>query len=59
MNGYKGFYNGKETDIYATSLYEAKLKAVEFFKPPKSKQHMVHVHLCELNGKQVIHKAVD
>jgi hypothetical protein len=57
MHGYKAFFNGKETDIYADSLYQAKLKAIEFFKPSKSKTHMVHVHLCELAGKQVVHVA--
>ena len=53
-NGYKAFYNGKETDIYASGLYPAKLKAIEFFKPRKSQEHMVHVYLCELQGKQII-----
>jgi hypothetical protein len=59
MNGYKAFYNGRETDIYADTLLQAKEKAVAFFKPPKSKQHMVHVHLCEKGGEQVTHIAVD
>jgi len=57
LHGYKAFYNGKETDIYAIGLYPAKLKAIEYFKPTKAKAHMVHVHLCELNGKQVEHIA--
>ncbi|MCA6367636.1 MAG: hypothetical protein IM618_11375 [Cytophagales bacterium] len=57
MNGYKAFFNGKETDIYADSLYQAKQKSIEFFKPAKSKAYMVHVHLCELAGKQVVHVA--
>lgn len=51
MNGYKAFYNNKTADIYANSAYEAQLKAIEFFKPSKSKQHMVHVHLCEVDNK--------
>jgi hypothetical protein len=62
MNGYKAFYNGKSVDVYAETSYSAQLKAVELFKPPKSKKHMVHVALCELNtngpeqpGQQVIH----
>lgn len=61
MNGYKAFYNGKEKDIYAETSYEAQQKAIDHFKPPKSKKHMVHVGLCEKdvdeNGKgtQVIH----
>ncbi|MPR11943.1 hypothetical protein [Microvirga tunisiensis] len=59
MNGYKAFYNGRETDIHADTLLQAKEKAVAFFKPPKSKTHMVHVHLCEKDGEQVTHVAVD
>ena len=49
IHGYKAFFNGKETDIYAESSYQAKMKAVEFFKPRKNKEHMVHVLLCEKN----------
>ena len=59
MNGYKAFYNGKELEIYADSLYSAKLKAIELFKPLKSKAHMVSVVLCELDDKQVVHIPVD
>lgn len=62
MNGYKAFYNGKSIDVYAETSYSAQTKAVELFKPPKSKRHMVHVVLCETNtngpdepGEQVIH----
>ena len=33
LNGYKAFYKGKTLDIYASSSYEAQLKAaVEDFK---------------------------
>lgn len=60
MNGYKAFYNGKSVDVYAETSYAAQQKAVELFKPAKSKRHMVHVHLCKTNtsgpnepGKQV------
>jgi hypothetical protein len=59
MNGYIFFYNGKRVELYADSLYDAKLKAVEHFKPPKSKQHMVHGALAEIDGKPVVHTAVD
>lgn len=55
MNGYKAFYNRQTTEIYAETLLQAKLKAIEFFKVPKSKIHMVSVLLCEQNGEQVIH----
>jgi hypothetical protein len=55
MNGYKAFYRGQERDVYADTLYGAKQKAVALFKAPKSKEHMVHVHLCEKDGQQVTH----
>lgn len=35
-------YHSRSVEIVATSLYQAKLKAIEHFKPPKSKEHMVH-----------------
>lgn len=53
MNGYICFYNSKRHELLAPSLYAAKLAAVAFFKPPKSKQHMVTVCLAEVNGQQV------
>jgi len=59
MYGYKAFYNDKVTEVYAKTSYEAWQKAVEFFKVKKNKQHMVHVHLCEQNGEEVVHIAVD
>ncbi|WP_046869035.1 hypothetical protein [Microvirga massiliensis] len=59
MHGYKAFYNGRQADIRAESLIAAKLKAIAQFKVKKSKEHMVSVHLCELDGEQVTHVAVD
>ncbi len=53
LNGYIAMYDSKEHKTYASTLYEAKCNAVEFFKPPKSKQHMVHVHLCEHENSEV------
>jgi hypothetical protein len=57
MNGYIAFYNGKRFEVYAESLISAKEKAVEYFKPAKSKRHMVSVMLAEKNGEPVVHKA--
>jgi len=57
MNGYKAFYNGKETEVYAETMFKAQDKAVAFFNPPKSKRHMVSVVLCEKEGQQVTHIA--
>lgn len=59
MNGYKAFYNNKEIEVYAESSYQAQLKAIELFKPSKAKSHMVHVHLCEVEDKQVTHLPID
>jgi len=55
MNGYKAFYNKRTADIFASSLYAAKLKAIETFNAPKTKRHMVSVVLCEIDSKQVTH----
>lgn len=53
MNGYLAFYNGSTKEVYASSLYAAKVKAVELFKPKKSQAHMVTVVLVEKNGVPV------
>ena len=57
MNGYICFYNGKRWETHATSQYAAKLAAVAYFKPPKSKAHMVHAHLAEVDGMPYVHVA--
>ena len=55
MCGYVCFYNNKRIELYATSLFEAKTKAVALFKPPKSKQHMISVLLAERpDGSEVL-----
>lgn len=58
MNGYVAFFGGRETEVRADSLYAAKCAAVAFFKPRKSQEHMVHVHLAErADGSEVVHAA--
>ena len=57
MNKYIGFFNRNETVIEADTLLEAKNKAIDHFKPTKSKRHMVHVHLAEKDGEPVVHVA--
>ena len=59
MNGYIAIYNGKRIEIYADCLYSAKVKAIESFRPPKSKRHMISVALAEKDGQQVTHSTVD
>jgi len=51
---YKAFYNGKSETIKADSLYAAKVKAIAVFRPAKSKQHMVSVHLMADKDKKTI-----
>jgi hypothetical protein len=59
MNGYKAFYNRKEIEVYADTLYGAKLKAIQIFKPKKKDEHNIAVVLCEKNGEQVVHVPAD
>lgn len=61
MHKYIAFYDGAQVEIEAESLYGAKLKAVAHFKPKKSKEHMVHVHLYQRDGEDtpITHIAVD
>ena len=53
MYGYKAFYNGKTWDIHADSLYAAKQAAIKIICPPRSKEYMVSIVLCEKDGKSV------
>lgn len=54
MNTYKAFYSGKTAEIVADSAYSAQVKAVEFFKPPKSKAYMVHVALLKVGDREIV-----
>lgn len=54
--GYIVFFNNQKVGVYAPSLYEAKLKGLDHFKPRKSQAHMIHAHLAEdALGNQVTH----
>ena len=53
MYGYIALYGGKRWELYADSQYAALQKALEHFKPPKSKRHLVTVHLAEKDGETV------
>lgn len=57
LNGYVFFYNGRRTEISGEdlTLFQAKEKAIAYFKPPKSKRHMVHGMIAEQNGVPVVH----
>ena len=47
MHNYVVFYNGKTAELQADSLYAAKLKAIDLFKPRKSQQHMISVMFAD------------
>jgi hypothetical protein len=55
MNGYVCFFNGRRTEVYAADMFEAKRKAVAFFKPRRNQEHMISVILAEKNGEPVEH----
>ena len=57
MNGYIAYYKSRRTEVYANTLYEAQLKAAEFFKARKS--YEVTVGLAEKDGEQITHVAVN
>ena len=60
MYGFVCFYNSKRIEVYAASMYAAKLQAIAQFKAPRSKEHMISVVLAELpKGSEVVHVAVD
>jgi hypothetical protein len=51
--GYIALFGSKRHELYAASSYAAQLAAIEFFKPSKSKRHLVSVHLAEVGGETV------
>lgn len=55
MNGYKAFYKNKQIEVQANSSYEAQQKAAKTMNAKKS--YEVTVILCELEDKQITHKA--
>ncbi len=60
-SGYVCFSHKSERfELYAANLGQAAELARAHCKPPKSKRHLVSVHLAEdKEGKVVIHTAVD
>lgn len=57
MNGYKAFYKGKNTEVYADTAYQAQQLAAQQFKAKKS--YEVTVMLCEKSGETHTHTATD
>lgn len=56
--GYIGFFNGRRHELYAKSKLDALEQFITFFKPAKSKRHLVHCEVAERpDGTEVIHVA--
>ena len=53
---YLCFYDRKELLVKAASSYEAQQAAAKHFKSPKSKSHMVHVHLVKEKTNDLRHE---
>jgi hypothetical protein len=49
--GYIALYRGQRYELHADSAYQAQAAAIEHFKPPKSKRHLITVHLAEKDGQ--------
>jgi len=59
LNGYVAGLKGARIEIYAESLYAAKVKAIEELKPKKKDMGLLWVMLAEKAGEPVIHAAID
>lgn len=57
MNGYIVFHNGKPTDVYADTLYRARLEYEKTHRVKKSDR--IYVELAELDSKPVLHVATN
>ena len=58
--GYLAFsHNGKQAEVWADTQLQARDLAIAHFKPPKSKRHLVTVHLCEKPGGEQVTHVVD
>jgi len=55
MNGYIAVYKGKRIEVWADSLYAAKLEAIARLNVPRNKEHMVVVMLAQSGDKTVTH----
>ena len=56
-HGYIAIYRRMKHEVYADSLWQAQVKAEEFFRPSKSQRHMISVMLAEKDGKPIEHVA--
>jgi hypothetical protein len=54
MHTYVAVYRNKRKEIMASSLYGAKVAAVEYFKPSKRNESEVGVYLVETDAGQKV-----
>lgn len=57
MNGYICIFLGKRVEVIANDLWQAKQKAIQALKVPKSKQGLLSIVLAEVEGNQITHNA--
>ena len=57
MNGYICMFLGKRVEVMANDLWQAKQKAIQALKVPKSKQGLLSIVLAEVEGNQITHNA--
>lgn len=55
MCGYVCLFMGKRFECQATSLWDAKQKAIAHFKPSKAKMGLLSVTLAETEAGSVVH----
>jgi hypothetical protein len=53
--GYICLYGSLRWEVRSDSSYHARELAIAHFRPPKSKRHLVSVHLAEIDGETVTH----
>lgn len=57
---YVSHFKGQGAVVYARSLYEAKQRAVEYFKPKKKDMGLLAVNLHELGeGRTVVYEEAE
>lgn len=54
MNGYIALYIGKRYEVYAHTSHDAWERAVNHFKAPKGKRHLISIHLAERNTNGIV-----
>jgi len=55
LNGYIAFYQNKQAEFYAPTLWDAKKQAIDHWRVPARKTNLVHVLLAEKAGQPVVH----